>query len=309
YKLIEKELRKENVDIILFRYPPANKYLYKLVREYKDKIVFEHNTKELEEIKYGGENTKLNEFVYNCERIYGPKVLKCAKGIVGVTNEITRYELQRSKNSTLKSATISNGIAVNKFRLRTPPIYDRTNLNILMLCGSPVVWHGEDLVIKGLAEYKGNIKIHFYIVGSVLESSKDLVKKLSLENKVSFVPSLSGNKLDEIFDKVHIGIGTMGLFRKKLTEAVSLKVREYMARGLPFVLGYNDPDLINEKGKSLFLNYISQECPARIEDFVKFAEKVYQYPDHHIKLRELAMERVNSSLKMIELKKFIESLV
>ena len=39
-----------------------------------------------------------------------------------------------------------------------------------------------------------------------------------------------------------VGIGTLGLHRKSMDEASPLKVREYLAVGLPVLYGYRDPD-------------------------------------------------------------------
>ncbi|MBK7666204.1 MAG: glycosyltransferase [Sphingobacteriaceae bacterium] len=205
FKLIGAELKKEKFDLILFRYPLSNKYLFNLTKQYRQKIVFEHNTKELEEIASKGLNDDVSKLMYKYEKEYGPKVLANSKGIIAVTNEICQYELARSNNKTIKSATISNGVDINKFPLRKKPIYDGKTLNLLMLSGSVVNWHGEDLIMKALSKYKGPVKVNFYVVGDVLESSKKLMVELKLEDKVKFIEPLNGSKLDRILMKCTLG--------------------------------------------------------------------------------------------------------
>jgi hypothetical protein len=39
-----------------------------------------------------------------------------------------------------------------------------------------------------------------------------------------------------------VAIGTLALYRKDMGEASSLKVREYLARGIPTIVGYADTD-------------------------------------------------------------------
>lgn len=39
-----------------------------------------------------------------------------------------------------------------------------------------------------------------------------------------------------------VAIGTMALYRKGMNEASPLKVREYLAYGLPVIIGYQDTD-------------------------------------------------------------------
>ena len=40
-----------------------------------------------------------------------------------------------------------------------------------------------------------------------------------------------------------VALGTLALHRKGMSEAAPLKVREYLLRGIPVVIGYDDPDL------------------------------------------------------------------
>jgi hypothetical protein len=42
--------------------------------------------------------------------------------------------------------------------------------------------------------------------------------------------------------RADVAIGSLGLYRAKLQEASTLKVREYLARGIPTILGYRDTD-------------------------------------------------------------------
>jgi hypothetical protein len=42
--------------------------------------------------------------------------------------------------------------------------------------------------------------------------------------------------------RADVGIGTLALHRKQLHEASPLKVREYLAVGLPVLYAYEDPD-------------------------------------------------------------------
>lgn len=303
YKLIGAEVKKENFDCILFRYPLSNKYLLNLTTQYKNKIIFEHNTMELEEIASNGLTDETTKLVYKYEKNFGPKVLANAKGIIGVTNEICKYEVTRS-NKNLRNATISNGVDINKFPLRKKPVYDGKTLNLLMLCGSAVSWHGEDLVIKALSKYKGTVSVKFYVLGNVLESSKKLAAELQLNDKVKFIESLKGSELDKIFDEMHIGIGTLALERKGLKEAVPLKVREYMGRGIPFVIGYTDPDIERQQTlKDLYYKIDDKEI--LIERIIDFVYKAYKVDNHESILRNEALRLVDSEVKTIELANFL----
>ncbi len=49
-----------------------------------------------------------------------------------------------------------------------------------------------------------------------------------------------GIELDQEFQSADLGMGTLGMHRKGLTSGSVLKLREYTARGIPSVIGYDD---------------------------------------------------------------------
>lgn len=306
YTKIDSELSKEEFDLILFRYPLANKYLVKLSERFKNKIVFEHNTIEPSEIASGGLINKETRLIYNYEKKYAPVVLRNAKAIIGVTHEITDYETRRS-DKRIKGATITNGVASDKIVLRTPSCFNGKELKLLMLCGSVVNWHGEDIIMKAIADYQGDCNVSFYILGDVSDSSKKLAYDLGIESKVHFIPQLKWKELDEMFDKVHVGIGTMALFRKGLKQATPLKVREYMLRGLPFIINYDDPDLIENPAMKNYY-YQTQQENISIEEIIHFAGKVFGIDNHAKKMRSEAIKIVDVNVKMKTLAEFLRSL-
>ncbi|MGL5890041.1 MAG: hypothetical protein ACRC3B_09150, partial [Bacteroidia bacterium] len=97
-KFLEHEIGKLNPDIVLMRYGYANPFLVKLMKRYP--VVFEHNTKELEELELGFDGIRKSGWEkatnYWLEKYFAAKVIRNAAGIVGVTNEITNYELRRA---------------------------------------------------------------------------------------------------------------------------------------------------------------------------------------------------------------------
>lgn len=114
--------------------------------------------------------------------------------------------------------------------------HSRGNVIKLLAVANISSWHGFDRVIRGLAEYQGKRKIEFIIVGQGSESAelKRLVIQYKLENTVLFRGLQFGEELDKCFDECDAAIGSLGLHRLGITPS-SLKSREYMARGIPFV--------------------------------------------------------------------------
>jgi hypothetical protein len=74
-----------------------------------------------------------------------------------------------------------------------------------------------------------------------------------------------------ILSRAHIGIGSLALHRKEMSEASTLKLREYLAVGLPSVIGYRDTDFPG--GADFLLELPNVETNVRdtlpaIDDFV-----------------------------------------
>jgi len=292
-------------DIIYLRYPyPIFYMLFPFLRQRRlCKIINEHNTIEYKEFKMMG--FYLNMFV---DLLVGKFIINRADGIVGATNEITSYEVMRSGNPKKSHITIGNGIEVNKIKLRKPPCL--TDHELILLCvASFSRRHAIDRLLSGLALYRGNMTVRLYLVGDgqELPNLKKMVENLKLNNSVIFTGILSGNDLDNLFDKSHIAIGSLGLHRIDMKEGSILKVREYCARGIPFLYGCSDPDFPND------FPYIKRihrdESPVDLEEIINFTERIYSDTDHHLKMRAYAEKNLDWSVKMKKLKDFCEVLV
>ncbi|MGL5890660.1 MAG: hypothetical protein ACRC3B_12280, partial [Bacteroidia bacterium] len=230
---------KLNPDIILMRYGYANPFLVKLMKRYP--VVFEHNTKELEELELGFDGIRKSGWEkatnYWIEKYFAAKVIRNAAGIVGVTNEITNYELRRA-GKDVPSLTLGNGIDFNRIPFTSGPAYTGGTLHILLLSSVAVSWHGVDRLLKGIGE---NDDVHLWLAGKFTDSDMQLAEKC--KHKVTFTGMLKGEQLDELFGKIHLAVASLAIDRKGLTEMSALKVREYAVRGVPFVTAFDDPDL------------------------------------------------------------------
>ena len=111
-------------------------------------------------------------------------------------------------------------------------------------------------MILSVAEYykknpKG--KVFFHIVGDgdikVINNLRKMVVDNNLNEYIIFHGFKTGKELDDIYNITDIAIGCLGLFRKNLKYATSLKAREYCAKGLPILMGEIDPYI---KGEFIF---------------------------------------------------------
>jgi hypothetical protein len=83
--------------------------------------VTEHQTKELDEFKLSTYNT----LTYWSEYLFGKLLRKQSDAIIGVTDEITQYEIARAGDPEKPHLTIGNGFAVQSVPVRQAPHYQR----------------------------------------------------------------------------------------------------------------------------------------------------------------------------------------
>lgn len=291
-------------DVVYFRFPlPSLTILRILKRPRKCKIVIEHQTIEPYQFLLSG------HLIYAIiDLILGGLLIKHADAIVGVTNEITQYELKRSGIPNKSHITIGNGYDVKSVSPRTPPLFIQGELSVL--CVAQIDrWHGVDRIIKGMISYSGSFRVKLHIVGTGAEipNLKKLVDKQGLENNVIFHGFVSGIALDNLFDQCHLAVGSLGIHRIGLKEASILKAREYCSRGIPFIIAYSDPDFPDD---FLYIHKIlADETPISIDDLIRFTTAVYIDLEHPKKMHDYAMKYLDWSLKMNKLKHFLEDLI
>jgi hypothetical protein len=308
YEQLEKEVAQHDFDLILFRYPLASKGLLRFVRKYKGRIIFEHNSKELVELRLSEKEQQSAVYYINAEEKYGPDVLSAAAGITAVGKELLKYELGRIRATDIPGCVVANSYDVSRVRIRNSPLYDGTVLRLLFVTGSPSPWVGIDLLLKGLAGYNGSVKVSVKIVGPVSEKLTAQVKNSGAEKLVELTGELTGKQLDDCYDQAHIAIGTLAMQRVGLSEHSSLKVLEYAARGIPFVIGYEETNFPPRSEVSdCFLNIDYNGESISIDDVVQFADRVLRDDSVPVRLRHWAEAHFNSEVKMKLLSDFIKS--
>jgi len=162
-------------------------------------------------------------------------------------------------------------------------------------------WHGYDRIISGLNRYysAGNKRVVIFdIVGTGLEFDRlqNDVLQYGLTEYVRFHGALHGSQLDNMIGQSLVGISSIGMHRLKV-DTSNLKSREFCARGLPFVIAYEDRDFC------LDLPYVfhasANDDPIDIEALISFYEnlKVTQ-PNYPEKMRSYAESKLTWQAKM-----------
>ena len=170
-------------DIIYSRIPPLSiSTLISLRKRRTCKVVFEFQSIESLEAWSSG-----RYFFALLESIFGKMRRKNIDGIVGVTDEITAYQLKKSGNDSIPHITIGNGFAVSSVPVRQAPPYNDNDLHLL--CVAKVSrWHGLDRLLRGLATYSGTPKVILHIAGdgAELPHLQQLTDELGISDQVIF---------------------------------------------------------------------------------------------------------------------------
>ncbi len=173
--------------------------------------------------------------------------------------------------------------------------------------------HGYERILNGLAEYRrrgGNRKVFFVIVGDGPEKSyyEKVTRELKLNDIVSFCGMKSGAKLQEIYDRADIAVSALGFYKDKVTKSSALKVREYLAEGLPVISGCREDAFDDTDGK-FCCSFPNDKSYIDIERVVRFYDDLLkQYTRNELteEVRRFAYEHVDNSITMKPIFEYIE---
>ncbi len=303
--VIQDLLRQSNFgDILYIRglYPYPS-FVKILKNNRKVVIVLEIQTLVDKELKARG--AKL--FVL-LDKLYSRKILKYVDGIVGVTPEIVNYYVNNYKVNIKRALSMGNGVNVDSIPLRKIPEFNGKELKMLIVANVSF-WHGIDRVLEGMKNYNGRCSMRLTIAGNgkELNKIKEIVYNSNiLKDKVSFVGFLSGDDLNGVFDNSHIAIGSLGVHREGVKYLSSLKLREYTARGIPFIYSGEDEDFHDNFKYSL--NIPNDDSPVNMYDLIEFTRKIYENHNHNIEMRNYAFENLDWKIKIKKLVDFVKNL-
>ena len=169
------------------------------------------------------------------------------------------------------AVNIANGVDVAAYPLHAPNAADPTVR--LMALASMSGWHGYDRLITSLAGYTGDADVRIEMVGGDGDGSlatwKALAARLGLQGKVTFHGALHGAALDTLLATCDVGVGSLGMYRYGIHTGMTLKLREYMARGLPFITAVGDPALPPDP--AFALRVTNDDAPIDMAAVVAFA--------------------------------------
>ena len=274
--------QESEVDVFLLRYYVHDPFQLYFVKFCKKPVYFVHHTLEGFELAMpGGWRDRVRSVL---DAILAGAAIRAASGVVGVTEEIIRYERERSSQPAKKAFLYPNGISGSKL---SPVLDERSDIpEILFVASYFSPWHGLDLLLESMASDNTPCVVH--LVGSMSDDELAMAEK---ESRVVVHGVRGKEEIMLIAARCWGGISSFAMSRNNMTEACTLKVREYLAMGLPVYAGYK------EVLPSSFLFYKSGQT--KVSEIVSFFASV-----KHVARKEVA----EVSMSIVGKKKLLSDL-
>lgn len=178
---------------------------------------------------YHYEYKMINKLGYLHHLLTYKKAFRSVKGFVVLTQELANW-VSRFDHPIL---ILGDSVALQS----TPhfPAPDNVHPRLVCIASQPFPWIAIDKIFA-LADYFP--KWGFDLVG--LEA--DAARKFNVPPNVTAHGFLEGSEYYNILARADVAIGTLGLHRIQLEQMAPLKLREYLALGLPAIIAYQDTD-------------------------------------------------------------------
>ena len=268
YKSVLKYIDSE---IIYIRRDKSDRYFVKFLREIKKKNM---NSKILIEIP---------TYPYFKDDFNGikslPKLIKEIFAIPHFKNYVDRFVTYSNDKEIFGVPTIKvkNGIYVDQIVPRTPAGSDG-KINILAVATFRK-HHGYERIIKGLAEYyanrgERNIILRMVGEGEEKQNYETMVNKYDLNKHVVFLGKMLGDELSHQYDIADIALGSFGMYKIDVFNSSVLKIREYLAKGLPIVSGCHE-DAFEDEKFNYYLEFPNDDSVIDIKKIIDFYDFIY----------------------------------
>ena len=181
-----------------------------------------------------GQNLLSTRRRYWYHRLTRGSLLSAAAGAVFVSGETRSRPHFTRFFSARNSVVIGNGISLARYPVRPAPPAGPTR--VVLIAKGVYEWLG---IEKFLWLARQQDEWLFDVVG--IEPGE--VTSYDVPRNVRLHGLLPPDEYGPLLEKADIGVGVTSLYVIGMNETSSLKTREYMAHGFPFILASGDPDV------------------------------------------------------------------
>lgn len=223
-KLVQ-ELIEWQPDVVYHRYALAFPPVVRLARSLP--VVLELNGNDLVEYRYQA------RFQHSYNRLTRARLMRGCSGFVLVTHEL-RTILPSSVPAEAVT-TIGNAISLDRIAECPPPPPGAPLRGIFISSDPKAPWQALDKVLvlaRAFPEWR------FDLVGVADADVRQPPSNVRCHGPLPY------DAYRPLLCMSDFAIGTLALHRNGMLEGSPLKVREYLAHGIPTIIGYRDPDFV-----------------------------------------------------------------
>lgn len=296
YSRISRLLKNNPPDVIYMRYKISEPTLINFLRSVKQRyprclIFIEFPTFPYDQ--NWKEESLIKKVSLPVDRVFRRLLHKYADYAVSYTKSGNIFKMN--------TISIMNGISIEDVSLRQPAPKKSNSISLIGVAGISY-WHGYDRIITGLGEYykhgKGRKKVIFNVVGEgkELPNLKTLTSNLGLDKYVVFHGHQTGSDLDHLFNGSDIAISSIGIHRLNIDSFTALKSREYICRGIPYIMSGQDNSL--PAGFKYVHHIPGDDSPVDIEALIQFHDKIIKEKNYINEMRKYAMKNLSWDMQL-----------
>ncbi len=302
-RVIEEIIDLNSYDKIYLRYPLLDFSSLSYAKKYGHKTITQHHTKELNEILKYKINPLFKGMQYLLEKFLAPSFFTHISGLTAMSDDVIEYEVKRTEFKG-KIFRFSNGI--DSSRYTASPIYSdlKKSLNMIFIASNFSSWHGLDRLLSSLSNYGGATDIKLYIVVNLDKKHSNMINSIEFNSnaKIMQCGKLYGKELDKIYKNIDLACDSLAMHRLEMKESSTLKSKEYIARGIPYLYSAFDMDMIEIKEYLFDVGY--SEAEIEFEKIIDFYSELDKQEMQH-KFKKCAENTLDWKNKVNSLVEFI----
>lgn len=289
FDTVRRSLRRQHFDVVYMRHCPIGPggiRMMRLIAKAGSQLVVEIPSFPLEN---EGKRNVLRRLYWAYSQHCWKRAAKYVTRFVVIGGPADSYLGRPAMN-------IDNGVDVEAIPLRQHEPAADGKIHILALA-TMARWHGFDRLIQGAAQMPGELRSQLVVdmVGSDGDGSlprwQQLVEDLGVGDVVRFHGYTTGKALDDIFAMADVGVCSLGLHRHGYQTASHLKLREYTARGLPFLYAGEDPSV--PENAPFCMRIPADDSPVPMEAAAAFARCMKGQEQIPAQMRQYAREHMS----------------
>lgn len=238
-----------------------------------------HHAKEMEEIAILNRGPTFKRISAFTERYLTPLTMRSASGIAAVTSEIRDYQVARFPHLRNQAIVMPNGYHF----AATKPAKDQrssTSVTFTFVSATFAEWHGLDRLLEAITEdtSESHKLVRIHLVGALNEKQREGVDR-SIRRGVEIIIHgvLNSDEIRSLLHGTDVAVGSLALDRQNLVGASTLKVREYLASGIPVYATHTDTALPED------FPFFYADTTVSLKRMLKYAETMAGYSRQEIR--------------------------